>query len=606
MMRATIARRHIEGIVRVMQKPENRRKIWKSIFALLPRKQKSGFFLILLILAVSAVLSQLTPLAIGYLTDHVLAGQNASFASVAPILVAILVVNIVNELIKVARRLIVEDTATQAEKTARQRAALSLLMAPLSYFRAHMTGNIHGRLNRSLEGTVKLIKLMFMDFAPAVTTGLAAVVTIFTQLPVSVACLVVLVIPVGTFIVLRQIGTQKGIRVELMDTKADMDGAMVELLGGIETIRALDSAQTEGARIEARSEQLRKKEMRHRRAMAFYDCLKFVNEAFFSVLVIGLSVLLASRGAITVGTVLTAYLCFTQLTGPLRELHRILDEFSECVVLANDYFQLSDLPLDFSYQDEGASKAQTPRDNSVTLKDVRFAYPEKPDQLILNDIVLAIPAGKFIGIAGPSGCGKSSLIKVIDKLEEAQGEVLLGGVPLDSLSRTVLAENVALVPQTPFLTADTVYHNICYGMKREVSPEEVREAARKANIAADIEQLEGGYQFVLAEGGTNLSGGQRQRIALARIFLKKPRILILDEATSALDNTSEKRIQAEIEKMKEECGTTVLSIAHRLSTLQNCDEIIVMDKGCIVQRGTYRELESAPGLFRDMALGIRK
>lgn len=606
MMRATIARRHMEGIVRVMQKPENRRKIWKSIFALLPRKQKSGFFLILLILAVSAVLSQLTPLAIGYLTDHVLAGQNASFASVAPILVAILAVNIVNELIKVARRLIVEDTATQAEKTARQRAALSLLMAPLSYFRAHMTGNIHGRLNRSLEGTVKLIKLMFMDFAPAVTTGLAAVVTIFTQLPVSVACLVVLVIPVGTFIVLRQIGTQKGIRVELMDTKADMDGAMVELLGGIETIRALDSAQTEGARIEARSEQLRKKEMRHHRAMAFYDCLKFVNEAFFSVLVIGLSVLLASRGAITVGTVLTAYLCFTQLTGPLRELHRILDEFSECVVLANDYFQLSDLPLDFSYQDEGASKAQTPRDNSVTLKDVRFAYPEKPDQLILNDIVLAIPPGKFIGIAGPSGCGKSSLIKVIDKLEEAQGEVLLGGVPLDSLSRTVLAENVALVPQTPFLIADTVYHNICYGMKREVSPEEVREAARKANIAADIEQLEGGYQFVLAEGGTNLSGGQRQRIALARIFLKKPRILILDEATSALDNTSEKRIQAEIEKMKEECGTTVLSIAHRLSTLQNCDEIIVMDKGCIVQRGTCRELESAPGLFRDMALGIRK
>ena len=553
-----------------MQMPETRRKIWKNIFALLPRKQKSGFFLILLILAVSAVLSQLTPLAIGYLTDHVLAGQNASFASVAPILLAILVVNIVNELIKVARRLIVEDTATQAEKTARQRAALSLLMAPLSYFRAHMTGNIHGRLNRSLEGTVKLIKLMFMDFAPAVTTGLAAVVTIFTQLPASVACLVVLVIPVGTFIVFRQIRTQKGIRVELMETKADMDGAMVELLGGIETIRALDSAQTEGARIEARSEQLRKKEMRHHRAMAFYDCLKFVNEAFFSVLVIGLSVLLASRGAITVGTVLTAYLCFTQLTGPLRELHRILDEFSECVVLANDYFQLSDLPLDFSYEEEGVP-GQTPRDNGVALRDVRFAYPEKPDQLILNDIVLAIPAGRFIGIAGPSGCGKSSLIKVIDKLEKARGEVLLGGVPLSGLTRAALSQNVALVPQTPFLTADTVYRNICYGMKREVSLEEVREAARKANIAADIEQLEGGYQFLLAEGGTNLSGGQRQRIALARVFLKKPRILILDEATSALDNTSEKRIQAEIEKMKEECGTTVISIAHRLSTLQNWD-----------------------------------
>ena len=150
--------------------------------------------------------------------------------------------NVVNEVIKVIRRLIVEDTATQAEKSARQKATSSLLLAPMSYFRSHLTGNIHGRLNRSLEGTVKLIKLMFMDFAPAVTTGLAAIVTIFTQLPPLVACLVILVIPVGTGIVFRQISTQKGIRVELMEAKADMDGMMVELLGGIETIRALDSA----------------------------------------------------------------------------------------------------------------------------------------------------------------------------------------------------------------------------------------------------------------------------------------------------------------------------------------------------------------------------
>ena len=172
-------------------------------------------FFIFVILIVSAVLNQLTPLAIGYMTDTVLAGRNVSFGSVIPILLAILFINVFNEVIKVIRRLIVEDTATQAEKNARQRAAESLLLAPLSYFRNHMTGNIHGRLNRSLEGTVKLIKLIFMDFAPAVTTGIAAVVTIFFQLPPLVACLVVLVIPVGTFIVFRQISTQKGIRVNL-------------------------------------------------------------------------------------------------------------------------------------------------------------------------------------------------------------------------------------------------------------------------------------------------------------------------------------------------------------------------------------------------------
>ena len=141
-------------------------KIWKKIFQLLPKKQKLGFFVILIILVVSAVLSQLTPLAIGYLTDHVLAQQHAAFLSVIPILLVILLINVVNQVIQVIRRLIVEDTATQAEKNGRQKAAASLLMAPLSYFRQHMTGNIHGRLNRSLEGTVKLIKLLLMDLRP--------------------------------------------------------------------------------------------------------------------------------------------------------------------------------------------------------------------------------------------------------------------------------------------------------------------------------------------------------------------------------------------------------------------------------------------------------
>lgn len=578
--------------------------IWKKLFEILPKKQKAGFFLILLILVISAGLNQVTPLAVGYLTDFVLNQQDITFSAVVPILLVILLVNVVNEVIKVLRRLIVEDTATQAEKNARQKATTSLLLAPLSYFRSHMTGNIHGRLNRSLEGTVKLMKLVFMDFAPAVTTGLAAIVTIFLQLPFLVACLVILVIPIGTILVFRQISTQKGIRLELLDTKADMDGTIVELLGGIETIRALDSAQAEGQRIETRSEQLRKKEMRHHKAMAFYDCLKFVNEAVFSVLVIGISVFLASKQIISVGAVLTAYLCFTQLTGPLRELHRILDEFSECVILAQDYFQMVDIPRDFSYAP--ALSEVVPSGNDIDIRKVSFAYPEKPQERILTEVSLQVASGKFIGIAGPSGCGKSTLIKLVDKLEQAQGDVYLGSAELGGLSRRALAEVVALVPQTPFLIADTVYRNICYGMTREVSLEEVKEAARKASIAADIEKLPGGYQFILSEGGTNLSSGQRQRIALARIFLRKPRILILDEATSALDNTSEKHIQAEIEKMKDECGTTILSIAHRLTTLRNCDEIIVMDHGEIVQRGTYAQLESTPGLFRDMALGILK
>ena len=577
----------------------------KQIFGLLQKRQKRSFWIVLLILAVSAGLSQILPLAVGYLTDRVLVDRaNISFQTTVPVLLVILITSVVNEVIKVIRRLLVEDASTQAEKEARNRAAASLMLAPMRYFRQNMTGNIHGRLNRSIEGTTKLVKLIFMDFAPAVATGIAAVFVIFSQLPWQVALLMVLVVPVGTLIVMRQISTQKGIRVELLQTKADLDGTMVELLGGMETIRSMDSAEIECARIDRRSEALRTKEMKHHRAMAFYDCLKFINEAAFNVAVIGISVLLAFQGAISVGTVLTAYLCFTQLTGPLRELHRILDEVSECTVLASDYFQILGIPKDFSYAVQGEKRVEKWDSNDIQMQHLRFHYAEEPDKPILEDLNLQVGAGKFIGIAGPSGCGKSTVTKAIDKLEETEGTITIGGYDLAALTRADLAEAVVLVPQVPFLFADTIFHNICYGIKREVTLEEVREAARRASIDADIMQMPGQYAFLVAESGHNLSGGQRQRIALARAFLRTPRILILDEATSALDNTSEKQIQVEFERMKEVYGTTILSIAHRLTTLKNCDQIVVMDHGKIVQQGTYDSLREQPGLFRDMSLGI--
>lgn len=282
-----------------------------------------------------------------------------------------------------------------------------------------MTGNIHGRLNRCLEGTVKLEKLIFMDFAPAIFNSLAAVVVIFTTLPFVLALPMLLVVPIGTAIVLRQIKTQKGIRVELLETKASMDGTVVELLNGIEVIRITDSVDREKARFDGRSEFLRAKEMKHHIQMAKYDSLKFINEAFFTVLMIGVSSLLAVVGRITVGSVLTAYLCFNQIIKPLEELHRILDELSECTILAGDFFAMLDLPSDFSYRmlPEAASGAPD-ASNMVQLKDVCFGYEE--GELLLRHLNLEIPKGFFLGIAGPSGCGKSSLIKVICRLEQAK------------------------------------------------------------------------------------------------------------------------------------------------------------------------------------------
>lgn len=580
-------------------------RIYKKIYKMLTKRQKVNFIIIIGIMIVSALLTQLLPLSIGSLTDDVLSQDELSFISVLPFLGFILVITVVNEIIKVIRRLLVEDTSTRFEKSARTKAISSLLHAPLSYFKENMTGNIHGKLNRSLEGTTKLLKLMFMDFAPAVFNGIAAIVVIFSKLPLTLALLMLLVIPIGVIIVFRQITTQRGIRVELMNEKANMDGTMVELINGIEVIRIVDNAEKETGRFDDTSEYLRKKEMKHHKAMAFYDCLKFINEAIFTVLVIGVSAYLAGEGIITVGTVLTAYLSFTQLTTPLRELHRIFDELSESTVLAEEYFRIIELNPDFSYKVIETKKQPDYKLPIISIKNMDFKYKNAKEYTI-RDLNLDIKKGDFIGIAGPSGCGKSSLIKVIAKLEQTKGNVKLGGIDINSLTRKDIADEIAMVPQTPFLISATLRDNICYGLKHEVTDDEIKEACKKARLDSFIESLPDKYETMISEGGGNLSGGQRQRIALARIFLRKPSILILDEATSALDNTTEKHVQKSIEEMRQEENITILAIAHRLSTLKNCDNILVFDKGKIVEQGKYQELIDKPGIFQDMHNGILK
>lgn len=580
--------------------------ILQKIYRLLDFKQKFKFLMILVIMVTSAALTQITPKTIGWLTDDILSVNGVSFKKVIPFLILILVVNVVNEMIKIIRRVMVEEIATQTEKKARGLVIQSLLMAPLSYFKKNMTGNIHGRLNRCLDGTIKLEKLLFMDFAPAVFNSMASVVTIFMTLPFALAVPMMLVIPLGTILVFAQIRSQRGIRVELLESKSAMDGTIVELINGIEVIRICDSVNFETGRLNEKSEFLRHKEMKHHKAMAFYDCLKFLNQAVFTVLIIGLSTYLATQGIISVGAVLTAYLCFNQLIKPLEELHRIFDEVAECMVLSGDFFEMAEIENDFSYLESTCNTKSKTTEKMITIHDLNFGYSEDDGELILNHFNLDIEKGSYLGIAGPSGCGKSSLIKVICKLEKADGEGVIGGISINDLDRKHIADMIALVPQTPFLIAGTIYENIIYGINREITMDEVEEAAKKAYIFDYINGLPEGFNTLIAEGGSNLSGGQRQRIAIARVFLRKPPILILDEATSALDNTSEKHIQAEIEKMQKQDHTTIIAIAHRLTTLNKCDKIIVLNEGKINQEGTFDELVQKEGMFSDMYHGRLK
>ena len=213
-----------------------------------------------------------------------------------------------------------------------------------------------------------------------------------------------------------------------------------------------------------------------------HDCLKFINQAVFTVLVIGISTYLATKNIISVGAVLTAYLCFNQLLRPLEELHRIFDEVSECTVLATDFFKMVEIENDFSYLPIQTKSENKSTNEIINMKNITFHYSENEDKIILDNFNIDIEKGMYLGIAGPSGCGKSSLIKSICKLEKADGTIIIDDKNIDNLTRKDLSKLIALVPQSPFLIAGTIFENITYGIDREVSIDEVEEAAKRAYI----------------------------------------------------------------------------------------------------------------------------
>lgn len=229
----------------------------------------------------------------------------------------------------------------------------------------------------------------------------------------------------------------------------------------------------------------------------------------------------------------------------------------------------------------------------IEMHDVSFAYPTRPEAVVLRDFDLSAKAGQRIALVGPSGSGKSTSISLLFRFyDPTKGEIRIDGQPIRDMTLTTLRRNLALVPQEVLLFGGSIKENIAYG-KPEATEEEIIGAAKKANAHDFITHLPDGYETVVGDRGTQLSGGQRQRIAIARAILADPAILVLDEATSSLDAESERLVQDALDKLME--NRTSIIIAHRLSTVRRCDQILVMSGGSILERGTHDELVSQPG-----------
>ncbi|MBC7601998.1 MAG: ABC transporter ATP-binding protein/permease, partial [Ramlibacter sp.] len=319
-------------------------------------------------------------------------------------------------------------------------------------------------------------------------------------------------------------------------------------------------------------------------------------------------------GAMTLGDLVMINAFMIQLYIPLnflgvlyREIKQSLTDLDKMFVLMERDREIADkpgaLPLSLP-PPPGEGWGGGNSGASVAFEHVTFAYD--PARIILHDVSFEIPAGKTVAVVGPSGSGKSTLARLLYRFYDvgvpgndaiASGRITIAGSDIREVTQASVRQAIGIVPQDTVLFNDTVEYNIAYG-KPGSSREEVEEAAKAAHIHGFIESTPKGYQTMVGERGLKLSGGEKQRVAIARTLLKNPPILIFDEATSALDSANERAIQAEIKSVAQ--NKTTLVIAHRLSTVADAHQILVMDAGRIVERGTHAELLALRGRYADM------
>ncbi|UUX94186.1 ATP-binding cassette domain-containing protein [Aquabacterium sp. J223] len=300
------------------------------------------------------------------------------------------------------------------------------------------------------------------------------------------------------------------------------------------------------------------------------------------------------QGAMTVGDLVLVNSFILQICLPLNALGFVFREARDALVNTEKLFDLLEQPPDIV--DAPGARPLAVSGGGIAFDDVQFAY--EPGRPILHGISLAVPAGKTVAVVGGSGSGKSTLARLLLRLYEPQGgRITIDGQDLREVSLASLRDAIGVVPQDTVLFNDSIAYNIGYG-RPGASLSEIIEAARAAQVHEFIESLPEGYDTLVGERGTKLSGGEKQRIAIARAFLKNPPIMVFDEATSALDTRAERAIQGELDRIAQ--GRSTLIIAHRLSTIVNADEIVVLDRGRIVERGRHDDLLALGGLYAQL------
>ncbi len=420
--------------------------------------------------------------------------------------------------------------------------------------------------------------------------------TLFILLTISwrLALFILVVVPPVALMVRTLARRIRKLAGERAEERGQLAGVATERLAGIRLVRASGTADEETAHFTASLDRYRKRVIRTNRWAALSGPVSEVVGAVLVLLVIYAGThpsLIGLSAPLTPEVVLLFLFATLRINSPIKAIVQFPSGWAQSMASVDRVFALLAEPE--------ADVDPVPLPGATFTRELRFdrvGFSYEPGRPVLRDISFVVPPGRVVALVGPSGAGKSTLVDLVPRLRDPlEGRILLDGVPLTGLSRASVRALLGVVSQDTILFHDTVYANVAYG-RPGASRDEVQRAAEAANAHEFISRLPQGYDTILGERGSRLSGGQRQRVAIARALLRNAPILILDEATSSLDTQSERLVQEAIDRLM--TNRTVLVIAHRLATVRQADEILVLDEGRIVQRGTHAGLLAEGGLYR--------
>jgi ATP-binding cassette subfamily B protein len=456
------------------------------------------------------------------------------------------------------------------------------------------TGGLTRVLERGRGGIEELSRLMVLTLVPTIVEFLLVIGVLAYEFDWLYSFVVFVMVAAYLAFTWKATQWRIEIRRRMNNSDTDANTKAVDSLLNFETVKYFGAELREAERYDGSMAKYEKA------STQTYVSLAVLNAGQALIFTIGMTVVmwLAARdimaGRTTLGGFVLVNTMLVQLSMPLNFMGMIYREIKQALIDIDDMFQI--LHRNPEIADRPGAKPLAVSDGVVRFEDVRFAYdPARP---ILRGVSFEVPAGRTIAIVGPSGAGKSTLSRLLFRFYEPQsGHILIDGQDIAGVEQGSLRAAIGMVPQDTVLFNDTIGYNIRYG-QWDASDEAVREAARLAQIDRFVSSLPEGYDTPVGERGLKLSGGEKQRVAIARTILKGPPILVLDEATSALDSFTEREIQDALDKVSR--GRTTLVIAHRLSTVVNADEIIVLDRGVIVERGDHQSLLDLGGVYASL------